>query len=152
MRNFITVIFVALATMFASSCTSCNNDAKFGVEYNLAVDGTTDGAVDVMFVDGHFDIDGAAKFDFDWTNVKDSVLFESTNVYNLEKSLTSIDTRVAKTATLVDEWINSEINVTDFTGHYDLYIKGYVKETLTGLKFEVDKRITNWPDPNTSME
>ncbi len=146
MRKFITVILVALATMFASSCTSCNKDVKFGVEYALSVNGSTDGAVDVDFVNGHFDVDGAAKFDFDWTNVDKMTKFDSDKVYNLGDALVSNDAKVAKAAADVDAWLNSEIGVSDFVGHYDLYIKGYVKETLTGLKFEVDRRITNLPE------
>lgn len=149
MRKFITILFTALATMFAVSCTSCDNDAKFGIEYALTVDGKTDGDVNVDFVNGHFYIDAAANFNFDWTNVQNVPTFEGARVYNLEEALASNDVRVAKAAANVNEWLNSEIGVSEFTGHYDILLKGYVKETLTGLKFEIDRRFTNWPEPNT---
>ena len=148
MRKFITILFTALATLFAVSCTSCNNDndAKFGIEYAINVDGTTDAAVNVEFVSGHFYIDGASKFVFDWSNADNIVKLQNTEAYKLDEALASNDADVAKAAAQVDEWLNSEIKVGDFTGHYDIYIKGYVKETLTGLNFEIDRRITNLPE------
>ena len=146
MRKFITIVLAAVTMLFAASCTSCNNDVKFGIEYDLAVNGSTDAAVSVEFVGGHFSVDGAAKFDFDWANVLKDTKFESAQALALDEALVSNDAKVAEAAARVNEWLETEVAVKDFTGHYDIYIKGYVKETLTGLKFEIDRRITNLPE------
>lgn len=147
MRKIFTILFAALATMFAVSCTSCGNDVKFGVEYDLSVTGKTDAAVAVDFTNGHFSVDGAANLDFGYSNVETPDVLQTGQAVSLSEALASNDARVAKAAADVDEWLTSSVSVTDFVGTYDLYIKGYIKETLTGLKFEVDKRITNIP-PN----
>jgi len=145
MRKFFTIILAAITMLFAASCTSCNNDAKFGIEYDLAVTGNTDAAVTVEFTGGHFGVDGAANFDFGWTNVTEAVNLRGVQSYVLDEALASNDARVADAAARVNEWVDGAVAVDAFTGHYDIYIKGYVKETLTGLTFEIDRRITNVP-------
>ena len=142
MKNFIIFLCLVISMFFMTSCNSCNNDVKFGIEYDLSTNGSTDAAVSVTFNGGHFTVDGAAKFDFDWTNVSPMV-FQGESVYGLDSALASNDAKVVEAAKRVDDWLNKEVYVSDFTGHYDIYVKGYVKETLTGLKFEIDRHFTN---------
>lgn len=145
MRKFISILLAALTIVFVASCTSCNSDAKFGIEYDLSTVGSTDAAVTVDFTNGHFNVNGAAKFDFEWSNVQ-NVKFEQLAVQDLRSALNSSDTQVLEAAQRVDEWLNTAVQVNSFEGHYDIYIHGYVRETLTGLKFEIDRRITNLPE------
>ena len=135
MRKFIILLSVALAAL---SC-SCQNDS-FGFEYALNSNGATDGKVTLVFPNGEFSLDGDAGYVFTWSNADK---LRAVNTLSLEEALVSNDAKVAKAANDVNNWLESAIHVTDAEGNYDIYVKGYVKETLTGLTFSVDKHFTN---------
>ena len=146
MRKFITFVLATLTVLFVASCTSCKNEdgsSKFGIEYSLSVDGNTDGAVDVTFAGGYFNIDGASNFDFAWTNAEKATKLEAGKAYGLDSALAMKDATVSEAATRANDWLEENVGVKDFSGHYKIHIKGYIKETLTGLMFEVDRELSN---------
>lgn len=124
----------------AMSC-SCNDNQSFGIEYALNSNGSTDGSVTVAFPSGEFTLNGDANYVFNWTNA-DKKLLNAGAIF-LSDALNSNDAKIAKAANEVNTWLESAIHVTDAEGNYDVYVKGYVKETLTGLTFEIDKHFTN---------
>lgn len=126
---------------FAAMSCSCNGDKSFGIEYSLNSDGTTDGSVTVTFPYGEFSMKGDAGYQFEWTNVTKKLL--SAGAMSLGDALKSNDAKVAQAAGTVNSWLESAVQVKDAGGHYDIFVKGYVKETLTGLTFSVDKHFSN---------
>lgn len=132
-------LIVILAAIAAMSC-SCENKS-FGIEYELGSNGTTDGYVDVTFPSGQFSINGDASYQFDWSNV--DVVIPDNEVMSLAYGLGAKDAKVAEAARYVDGWLEDAVKVTDAGGDYDIYVKGYVRETFTGLTFSVDKHFTN---------
>ena len=137
MKKFICLLVAVAAVL---SC-SCNNDASFGIEYALNSDGNTDGMVTLVFPAGEFSLKGDAGYQFHWTNV-DKVVAEN-EVLPLDKSLGVKDAKVSDAAKRVNEWLESAIHVTEAEGNYDIYVNGYVKETLTGITFAIDRHFTN---------
>lgn len=140
MRKFLIVLSVVAMAFAAMSC-SCDDNASFGIEYALNSNGNTDGSVTVTFPSGEFTLNGDASYVFDWSNA-DKKLFGAEAIF-LDDALNSKDAKMAKAANKVSAWLESAINVTDAEGNYDVYVKGYVKETLTGLTFEIDRHFTN---------
>lgn len=134
------VIMVFVSAVGCSSCTP--NNANFGIEYSLQSDGTADGNVDVIFDGGSFAIDGSASYVFAWHN---TILFTkgSHDAINLDTALCAKDEKVASAAAKVSDWIDSSIQVSSASGTYDIYIKGYVKETATQITFTIDRHFTN---------
>lgn len=51
--------------------------------------------------------------------------------------------KLSRAAEHVNNWLEESIKVTDFSGHYDIYVKGYVMETMTQIKFSIDRHFTN---------
>ena len=139
MRKFLIVLAACVAAM---SC-SCSGDKTFGIEYALNSDGTTDGKVSLVFPNGQFSMNGTAGYQFAWTNVDNKLTVSE--ALPLCESLEANDAKVAKAANDVNGWLESAIRVTDAEGEYDIYVKGYVRETLTGLTFSVDKHFTSKP-------
>lgn len=138
------MVAALLVVGLTSGCNSCSSDVHFGIEYSLQSNGTANGDVAVTFEGGSFSINGDAKYTFSWENT--ILLTKANNVVSLEQALVSKYARIADTAKKVDDWLNSSINVTAAGGTYDLYVKGYVKETATGLTFEIDRHFTNIPE------
>ena len=137
MRKFL-AIFAVLVTALACSCNNENNG--FGIEYALNSDGVTDGHVVLTFPSGEFSLKGDANYQFEWTNV-DKVV--TNDVKSLDSALATKDVQVLSAANYVNAWLDSVIKITEADGNYDIYVKGYVKETLTGITFSVDKHFTN---------
>ena len=121
----------------AISC-SCDNKS-FGIEYSLNSDGVTDGSVTLAIPNGEFSLKGDASYQFAWSNTK----LLTAESLPLDESLVAKDAKVSKAANDVNNWLESAIQVIDADGDYDIYVQGYVKETLTGLTFSVDKHFTN---------
>ena len=145
MKKFLCLIVAALLVVgLTSGCNSCSSDVHFGIEYSLQSNGTANGDVAVTFEGGSFTIDGEANYAFSWQNT--ILLTKANNAISLEQALGAKDARTADAAKKVDDWLNNSINVTAAGGTYDLYIKGYVKETATGLTFEIDRHFTNIPE------
>lgn len=141
MRKLIYLFAVVVLGALAASCTSCSNDAPWGVEYSLNSNGKTDAAVDFTFVNGEFSLDGDANYLFTWSNAKDSAVFAGAKP--LSESLLTGDRNTLQAANYVNSWLDSQFRVVNFTGHYDIYIKGYVKETKTQITFSVDRHFSN---------
>lgn len=145
MKKFI-IIMVAALTMFAtiSSCSCNNSDTPWGVEYALQSDGKTDANVTVQFFNANMSLNGDADYVFDWTNVP--VLLHGSAVV-LSDALTSNDAKTVQAAEYINGWLDEWFKVVSFEGTYDIYIKGYVKETKTQITFSIDRHFTNIP-PN----
>lgn len=140
MKKFI-LLCVAVIGLLATSCTSCTNDS-FGIEYSLQSNGDADGNVNVLFDGGNFNINGAADYQFSWAN--NLVLCDA--VYTLDEARYSNDPKVSQAADYINEWLDNTIKVSAASGTYDIYIKGYVKETLTQITVTVDRHFTNRQD------
>ena len=139
---------VAALAMFAtvSSC-SCNNSDPWGVEYSLQSDGKTDANVAVQFFNANLSLNGGADYVFNWTNVNTPEVFHATKALVLNDALTYSDIQTAQAAEYVNNWLDEWFKVLSFDGTYDIYIKGYVKETKTQITFSIDRHFTNIP-PN----
>lgn len=148
MKKFIIIAVAALAMLATMGCTSCsNNDAPWGVEYSLQSDGKTDASVDVQFFNANLSLNGDADYVFEWTNVAAPVLFNSAEAVVLSDALSSNDDKTLQAAEYVNGWLDEWFKVVSFEGNYDIYIKGYVKETKTQITFSIDRHFTNIP-PN----
>lgn len=129
--------------MCAASCTSCSNGVQFGIEYSLQSDGMANGNVALTFDGGSFDLNGDASYALNWQNT--IKLSDVMNAPNLDTAKAAKDPTTAATAEKVDSWLEDNFRVSSAGGTYDIYIKGYIKETATGLTFQVDKHFTNIP-------
>lgn len=146
MKKFLCLmVAVLLVVGLSTGCTSCNKDVHFGIEYSLQSNGTANGDVEVTFEGGSFSIDGEANYAFSWQNT--ILLTKANNAISLEQALGAKDARTADAAKKVDDWLNSSIQVVSAGGTYDIYIKGYVKETATGITFDIDRHFTNKEKP-----
>lgn len=145
MRKIFTIFVAIIAALSITACNSCSNNSKFGIQYSIATNGKTDDAVSVDFVNGHFDINGAANYNFNWAS-DTTRLFTTNEVYLLDDALKTNDEKVAEAAVRANDWLEKSIKVTSFTGHYCVHIEGYIMETLTGIKFEVDRTFSNYPE------
>lgn len=146
MRKFIFALAMMVALAFLPSCNSCTNNGEgFGIQYALESNGTTDGFVQVAFVNGGFKVTGDASYDFNWSN-ETPALQKANNVVVLSEALKCGDIKTVQAAEYVNNWLEESIKVTDFSGHYDIYVKGYVMETMTQIKFSIDRHFTNIPE------
>lgn len=155
MKKFILIAVAALAMLATFSACSCsNNDAPWGVEYALQSDGKTDASVTAQFFNANMSLNGDADYVFDWTNSPVALRSESALV--LADALTSNDAQTVKAAEYVNGWLDEWFKVVSFEGHYDIYIKGYVKETKTQITFSIDRHFTNIPenvdDPTVDLD
>jgi len=153
MRKLFVTLAVVIGMLAIASCTSCSNDdAKFGIEYALNSEGKTDGSFTLHVAIADFTITGDAEYNFDLSSKKVKDLLTKSGAKSLEEALNSNDAKELEAANKVNSWLDEMIKVTEVDGHYDIYVRGYVMETLTGLKFEIDKHYTNYPEPNEEPE
>lgn len=158
MRKFLYLFVAALVSLAFTACNSCtsNNDLKPGFVYSLDANGDAAGHFDVAFAQGAFDINGDADFVFKFSNDTTAVLLQKANdAVPLDAILLSksIDNATQYDAALrTDAWLNEQLQITEYSGTYLLHIEGYVKETLTGIKFEVDRTFTNREAPGDNSE
>ena len=144
MKKFIFIMVAILGVLAAVSCSSCSNDeTPWGIEYSLESNGTTNGFVDMTFYNGFFSLKGDANYTLVWNS--GDTLLKADNARDLSTSLTSDDKDTMMAASYVDAWFNSAFDIKDYGGLYDVYIKGYVKETKTQITFSIDKHFTNIP-------
>lgn len=127
-----------------NSCDKDKPELKPGFEYSLQSNGEVEGIVDLQFPNGHFDANGVATLDFAWSNVE-LLVTRDQQVYQLEDALNLRDTKVQSAAQDVNKWLGEQFNVTSTEGYYYIAINGYVKETLTGFVFNINKEWTNRP-------
>jgi hypothetical protein len=147
MKKFIFALVALMTATFMVSCSSCSGgeNATFGVEYSLNSNGLTEGKATLVFPNGNFQLNGTADYKFAWTNAVDT-LFQIAKPIPLTAALSSNDTKTLEAATYVNNWLESSVKVIDAEGKYDIYVKGYVRETYTKLTFEIDKHFTNIPE------
>lgn len=148
MKKFIIIMVAALAMLATFSACSCSNrDTPWGVEYSLQSDGQTDANVAVQLFNANLYINGGADYVFDWTNVTTPAVLQTTKAVVLDDALACSDIQTAQAAEYVNGWLDEWFKVVSFEGTYDIYIKGYVKETKTQITFSIDRHFTNIP-PN----
>lgn len=153
MRKILLAIAVVIGTLTIASCSSCSNpDSQFGIEYALNSEGKTDGSVTVQVVVADFTVTGDAEYKFDLSSKKFQEILTKGGVKSLDEALESEDSKELAAANKVNSWLDEMVKVIEADGHYDVYVRGYVMETFTGLKFEIDKHFTNYPDPNEEPE
>lgn len=141
MKKFFILIVAALALCAVTSCTSCSNDAPWGIEYALQSDGKTDASVTLMVFNGEISINGDADYSLVWNNAPKEL--SAVEALPLMEALACNDEKTLEAAEYVNSWLDEWFKVVDFNGHYDIYIKGYVKETKTQISFSIDRHFTN---------
>jgi len=145
MKKFILMIALAFSMIAMQSC----KDAQFGVTYSLTTTGDAVGNVQFNFPVGHVALNGDADVDVLVTNdtTKTTVFgsVQESDVLALSAALVSEDATVAAEANAVDAWLAQNFSVTtnDADGNYYVHIVGYVRETVTGLTFSIDRVFTN---------
>lgn len=129
MKQFIMICFGALMLLSLSSCKDVK--PEFSFELNLK------GDVQAV-VSGDFDVNVC--------NVQtDSLQLQA--FFNADQALALSAPEGENANAWLDKYIeNNVLKYLEPNAVYDIYIKGYIKEKLTGLNFSVDKRITNKAD------
>ena len=135
MKKFLFAIVAALLV------TACDDTTPWGVEYSLNSTGKTDASVELAIFNGSLTMNGDANYVLQWDNVPK--LASPENTIPLHEGLLCADTQTLQAAEYVNGWLDEWFKVVSFDGHYDIYIKGYVKETKTQITFSVDKHFTN---------
>lgn len=138
---------MAVALIGVAACSSCTNeDTPWGIEYSLTSDGQTDGSVNMTIVTGEFQINGNADYQFELSSDKALLL---KGVKPLNEALACKDAKMLDAAERVNSWVDAFIKINSFEGNYDIYVKGYVKETKTGFVFSIDRHFTNVEEDQT---
>jgi hypothetical protein len=127
------ILFACLAAMLMCSCGQ-----QFGLAYGVSLSGVGDGKFDVTFPQGSFAMDGTAAIDF---VIGDTIPFGT--VTTKAEVLQSGDAKQRAALKAVNDSIAQQFGATGGDGTYDLWIHGFVKETGTGLIFEIDRHLTN---------
>ena len=144
MKKFF-ILLIAAVSFTAAGCSSCSNDdAAWGIEYALQSDGKTDATVTLMIFNGQFTLNGDADYQLILNNAPKTLT--ATGALPLDEALACNDAKKLEAAEYVNGWLDEWFKVIDFTGHYDIYIKGFVKETKTQITFSIDRHFTNIPE------
>ncbi len=116
----------------------CSCNSQFSIAYGVQLQGNSDGKIQVSFPKGSYSMDGEATIAL---HVGDSLPLGNvtTKAYILEYGSTQ---EIAALQTVSDS-VTNQFNANATSGTYDLWLYGYVKETLTGLVFEIDRHWTN---------
>jgi len=141
MKKFIFSLVAVLAVLAAVVSCACSNDEPWGIEYSLQSDGKTDASVTLDVFNGSIAVDGDANYVLNWNNAPKVLGAEKAVV--LADGLGSKDVKTLEAANYVNGWLDEWFKVVSFEGHYDIYLKGYVKETKTQITFEIDRHFTN---------
>ena len=127
------------------ACTAlCSCGTQFGLAYGVKLTGDGDGQFEVTFPQGSYAMDGTATIDL---NVGDTIPFGkvTTKAEVIERG----DAKQLAALKAVNDSVAQQFNATEGSGTYDLWLHGFVKETGTGLIFEIDRHFTNRP-PNAA--
>ena len=128
MKKFFSAIFAVISLLLGvCSCKSVKPEFHF----DLSITG------DVH--DAPTSIDG----DFAVNVCNDNTIIEAVNLKNAPVKSIPEQEGVAANSWLDDYIKKNVLSYFSANTTYDVYVKGYVKETLTGLTFSVDKRFTN---------
>jgi len=130
-------IIIALGMLVAFQ--GCK-DAQMGIVYSVTAVGDANGDVDITFPNGEFRSSGKAAIDFKWSN--DTTTAFRANYLTLEQAYATNDKEIVAAASEIDAFLQS-FDATAAKGDYYVHLKGYVKETLTGVTISVDKEFTN---------
>ena len=116
----------------------CSCHSQFGIAYGVKLQGDSNGQVQVTFPEGTFAMDGNATIAL---QVGDSLPLGNvtTKAYILEHGTAK---EIAALQAVSDS-VTYQFNANAASGTYNLWLYGYVKETLTGLIFEIDRHWTN---------
>jgi hypothetical protein len=120
--------------------TSCKGQAAFGVDYAAVVNGDGDGNFDVTFPQGRVAMDGTAVIDFRASN--DSSIING-KVYTKQEVLQSGDAEKIKALEACNAYMADKFEASAASGTYDIWIKAFVRERVTGIGFEAEKHLTN---------
>ena len=134
-------LFAFVAALVVLATSGCDSTTPWGVEYSLNSTGKTDASVELMVFNGSIALNGDANYVLDWNNVQK--LASPANAIPLKDGLLYADQQTVQAAEYVNGWLDEWFKVVSFEGHYDIYIKGYVKETKTQITFSVDRHFTN---------
>lgn len=134
-------LFAFVAALVVLATSGCDSTTPWGVEYSLNSTGKTDASVELMVFNGSIALNGDANYVLDWNNVPK--LASPANAIPLKDGLLYADKQTVQAAEYVNGWLDEWFKVVSFEGHYDIYIKGYVKETKTQITFSVDRHFTN---------
>ena len=116
----------------------CSCHSQFGIAYGVKLHGDGDGQVQVTFPEGSYAMDGKAAIAL---QIGDSLPLGkvTTKAYVLQHG----SARELAALQAVSDSVTYQFDATAADGTYDLYLYGFVKETLTGLIFEIDRHWTN---------
>jgi len=127
------ILFAMAAALMLCSCGQ-----QFGLAYGLDLTGDGDGKFTVSFPQGQFSMDGTADINF---QIGDTIPFGAPTTK--AEVLQSGDAKQRAALKAVNDSIAQQFGATGGDGTYDLWIHGFVKETGTGLVFEIDRHLTN---------
>lgn len=146
------LIFFMVGLFLTMSLVSCDKDKnEFGIVYDAVVEGSGEGEFQVNFPQGSLAMDGTANLLFKVSNA-DSV---PDKVMTKAEILESGNEKNIKALNDCADFISKKFSVTtnsDAEGAYDLWIKGYIMEKMTGIKVEINKHITNQDSTLTARE
>lgn len=116
----------------------CSCHSQFGITYGVKLQGDGDGQVHVTFPEGSYEMDGNATIAL---QVGDSLPLGkvTSKAYVLEHG----SARELAALQAVSNSVTNQFDATAVSGIYDIYLYGYIKETLTGLVFEINRHWTN---------
>lgn len=146
-------VFLMTTLLMFTSCKPTTAD-KGPVEYCLSVAGATEGAVDLAYQNAVLNLDGQATLNL---SIKSDTIYhiadyitaankkQSISVYSLDQVLTDTtlvcDKKTIEAANRLNK--TAIFDVTTTTGTYDLTIKGYIREPITGITLYVNRHLTN---------
>ena len=118
----------------------CSCGTQFGLAYGVSLTGDGDGKFEVTFPQGSFAMDGTAAIDL---NIGDTIPFLGQPVATKAEILKKGDAKEIEALKRVNAAAANQFKATEGDGTYDLWLHGFIKETGTGLIFEVDRHFTN---------
>lgn len=127
------IIFAIIACFALCSCHT-----QFGIAYGVKLTGNGDGQFEVSFPEGSYAMDGTASIAL---QVGDSIPFGK--VTTKAEVLENGNTKEIAVLKAVNDSVATQFDATAASGTYELWLKGFVKETGTGLIFEIDRHWTN---------
>ena len=129
------------------ACTAlCSCGTQFGLAYGVKLTGDGDGQFEVTFPQGSYSMDGTATI---YLNVGDTIPFFNQTVTTKAEVIENGNAKQLAALRAVNDSVALQFNATEGSGTYDLWLHGFVKETGTGLIFEIDRHFTNRP-PNAA--
>lgn len=132
------ILFAIIACL---ALTACNT--QFGLAYGVRLTGDGDGQFEVTFPQGSYAMDGTAALAL---TVGDTIPFFGQQPTTKAEVIAHGNKRQLHALQAANDSIEAQFNATEGSGTYDIWLKGFVKETGTGLIFEVDRHFTNRPD------